>query len=158
MGGLGLTHTARISSAAFIGSAEYSSAVVLDLVSVTSCPLGPDLVLDPARDRYHAQFCPDIETPPTLPLVPCQASLGLPLHQGASVALLATSDLRNKTPLQSLTLSQAHAWFLAVPYKTSLQLKPAEFRQATRYRLRIADHNEEQLGPPFWKFRRAQDP
>jgi hypothetical protein len=67
MGGLGLTHTARISSAAFIGSAEYSSAVVLDLVPVLSCPLGPDLALDPARDHYHAQLCPDVESPPTFP-------------------------------------------------------------------------------------------
>jgi hypothetical protein len=66
MGGLGLTHTARFSSAAFIGSAKYSFAVVLDLVLVSSCPQGPDLALDPARDHYHAQLCPDVESPPTL--------------------------------------------------------------------------------------------
>jgi hypothetical protein len=51
MGGLGLTDTARVSSAAFIGSTEYSPAVVLDLYPATSCPLGPDLALDPARDQ-----------------------------------------------------------------------------------------------------------
>jgi hypothetical protein len=71
---------------------------------------------------------------------------------------MAASDLRNKARLQSLTLSQAHAWLLAVPYKPSLQLKPAEFRQATRYRLGIADHNEEQVGPVCRKCRRPQDP
>jgi hypothetical protein len=54
MGGLGLTHTARVSSAAFIGSAEYSCAVVLDLVPVTSCALGPDISLDRAQAHYHA--------------------------------------------------------------------------------------------------------
>jgi hypothetical protein len=59
MGGLGLTHTARVSSAPFIGSAEYSSAV----------SLGPDLALDPARDHYHAKLCPD-ESPPTLSPAP----------------------------------------------------------------------------------------
>jgi hypothetical protein len=37
-GGFGLIHIACVSSAAFIGSAEYSSAVFLDLVLVTSCP------------------------------------------------------------------------------------------------------------------------
>jgi hypothetical protein len=140
MGGLGLTHTGRVSSAAFIGSAEYSSAVVLDLVPVSSCPLGPDLALDPARDHYHAQLCPDVESPPTLLPALSQTSLILPLHQGARVSLLSASDLRNKARLQSLTLSQAHAWLLAVPYKPSLELKPAEFRQAIRYRLGIADY------------------
>jgi hypothetical protein len=77
MEGLGLTHTARVSSAAFIGSAEYSSAVVLDLVPVSSCPLGPDFALDPARDHDHAQLCPDFESPPTLSPAPSQASLTL---------------------------------------------------------------------------------
>jgi hypothetical protein len=52
MGGLGLTHTARVSSAAFIGSAEYSCPVVLDLDPVTSCALGHDIALDPARGHY----------------------------------------------------------------------------------------------------------
>jgi hypothetical protein len=66
MGGLGLTHKARVSSAAFIGSAEYSSAVVLDLVLLYSCPLGPDLALDSAHDHYHAQLCPGVESPSTL--------------------------------------------------------------------------------------------
>jgi hypothetical protein len=89
---------------------------------------------------------------------PSQASLSLPLHQGASVALTSSSDLRNKARLQSLTLSQAHALLLAVPYKLSLRLKPAEFRQATRYGLGIADHNEEQEVPVFRKCRRSQDP
>jgi hypothetical protein len=56
------------------------------------------------------------------------------------------------------TLSQVHALLLAVTYKPSLQLKPAEFRQATRYRLGIADHNEEQVGPVCRKCRPAQDP
>jgi hypothetical protein len=115
MGGLGLTHTASVSSAAFIGSAEYSCAVVLDLVPVTSCALGPDISLDPARDQYYAQLCPDVKSPPTLPPAPSQASLTLSLHQGARVAFLSASDLRNKARLQSLTLSQAHAWLLAVP-------------------------------------------
>jgi hypothetical protein len=115
--GLGLTHTARVKSAAFIGSAEYSYAVVLDLVPVTSCALGPDIALDPARAHYHAQLCPEVESPPALPPAPSQASLTLPLHQGARVSLLSASDLRNKARLQSLTLSQAHAWLLAVPYK-----------------------------------------
>jgi hypothetical protein len=80
MGGLGLTHTARGSSAAFIGPAEYSCAVGLDLLPVTSCALGPDIALDPARDHYHAQLCPDVESPPTLPPAPSQISLTLPLH------------------------------------------------------------------------------
>jgi hypothetical protein len=120
--------------------------VVLDLVPVTSCALGPDIALDPARAHYHAQFRPDVESPATLPPAPPQASLTLALHQGARVALLSASDLHNKARLQSLTLSQAHAWLLAVPYKPSLHLKPAEFRQAIRYRLGIADHNEEQVG------------
>jgi hypothetical protein len=48
--------------------------------------------------------------------------------------------------------------FFAVAYKSFLQLKPAEFRQVTRYRLGIADHNEEQVGPVCWKSRRSQDP
>jgi hypothetical protein len=158
MGGLGLTHTARVSSAAFIGSAEYSCAAVLDLVPVTSCTLGPDIALDPTWAHYHAQFCPEVESPSTLPPAPSQASLTLPLHQGARVSLPSASYLRNKARLQSLTLSQAHAWLLAAPYKPSLQLKPAEFRQAIRYRLGIADHNEEQVGPVCRKCRRSQDP
>jgi hypothetical protein len=58
MEGLGLTHTARVSSACCIGSAEYSSAVVLDLVPVTSCELDPDIDLDSARAHYHTQLCP----------------------------------------------------------------------------------------------------
>jgi hypothetical protein len=70
MRGLGLNYTARVISAAFTVSAEYSSAAGLDLVPVTSCPLDPDIALGPARDHYHAQLCPDIETPPTLPPVP----------------------------------------------------------------------------------------
>jgi hypothetical protein len=96
---------------------------------------------------------PEIETPPTLPPASSQASLTLPLHQGARVALLAASDLPHKARLQSLTLSQAHVWLLAVPYKPSLQLKPTEFRQATRCRLGIADDNEEQVGPVCLKCR-----
>jgi Reverse transcriptase (RNA-dependent DNA polymerase) len=107
MGGLGLTHTARVSSAAFIGSAEYSCAVVLDLVPVTSCALRPDIALDPARAHYHAQLCPEVESPPALPPAPSQASLTLPLHQGTRVLLLSASDLCNKARLQSVTLSQA---------------------------------------------------
>jgi hypothetical protein len=87
-----------------------------------------------------------------------QANLTLPLRHGARVALLAASDLRNKARLKSLALSQARAWVLAVPYKPSLQLKPAEFRQATRYRLGIADHNEEQVGPVCRKCRRTKHP
>jgi hypothetical protein len=132
--------------------------ISLDLVPVTSCALGPDIALDPARDHYHAQLCHDVESPPTLPPAPSQASLTLPLHQGARVALLSAPDLRNKARLQSLTLSQAHASLLAVPYRPFLQLKPAEFRQAIRYRLGIADHNEEQVGPVCRKCRRSQDP
>jgi hypothetical protein len=115
MGGLVLPHTARVSSAAFIGSAEYSCAVVFDLVPVTSCALGPDIALHPAHAHYHAQLCPEVESPPTLPPTPSQARLTLPLHQGAWVSLLSSSDFRNKAHLQSLTLSQAHAWLLAVP-------------------------------------------
>jgi hypothetical protein len=110
---------------------------------VTSCALGPDIALDPARAHYHAQLCPEVESPPSLPPARSQASLTLPLHQGARVSLISASDLRNKARLQSLTLSQALAWLLAIPYKPSLQLNPAEFRQAIRYRLGIADHNEE---------------
>jgi hypothetical protein len=85
-------------------------------------------------------------------------NLTLPLHRGARVALLSASDLCKKARLQSLTLSQAHTWLLAVPYKPSVQLKPAEFRQVIRYRLGIADHNEEQEGPICRKCRRSQDP
>jgi hypothetical protein len=101
---------------------------------------------------------PDIESPATLSPAPSQASFTLLLHQGARVSLLSASDLRNKARLQSLTLSQAHAWLLAVPCKPSLQLKPVEFRQDTRYCLGIADHNEEQVGPVCRKCKRSQDP
>jgi hypothetical protein len=52
--GLWLTHTARISSAALIASADVSSGLVSDLFPVTSCALDPDPALDPARDHYHA--------------------------------------------------------------------------------------------------------
>jgi hypothetical protein len=81
IGGLVLTHTERVSSASFIGSAEYSCAVVLDLVPVTSCALGPDISLDPARAHYHAQLCPEVESPPALPPAPSQASLGAGLNR-----------------------------------------------------------------------------
>jgi hypothetical protein len=101
---------------------------------------------------------PDLESPSALPSAPSQASLTLPLHQGASTALLAVCDLRIKARLQSLTLSQAYALLLAVPYKPSSQLEPAEFRQATRYRFGIADNNEEQVGPVYRKCGRPQDP
>jgi hypothetical protein len=145
VGGLGLTHTARVSSAAVIGSAEYSSAVVLDLVPVSSCPWGPDLALHPARDHYHAQLCPT--SSPLRHFPQRHLRLASPSRcTSARIALLSASDLRNKARLQSLTLSQAHAWLLVVPYQPSLQLKPAEFRKATRYRLGIADHKEEQVG------------
>jgi hypothetical protein len=136
----------------------YGTRVRVTRNTVTSCVLGPDIALDPARAHYHAQLCPEVESPPALPPAPSQASLTLPLHHGARVALLSASDLRHKARLQSLTLSQAHAWLLAVPYKPFLQLKPAEFQQATRYRLGSADHNEEQVGPAYRKFWRSQDP
>jgi hypothetical protein len=82
MGRLGLTHTARVLLAAFIGSAEYSCAVALDLVPVTACALGPDIALDPTRDHYHAQLCPDVESPPPLPPAPSQAKPHPPAAPG----------------------------------------------------------------------------
>jgi hypothetical protein len=91
MGGLELTHTARVSSASLIASGEVSSGLASDLVPVTSCALDPDPALDPARDHYHAQLCPGIESLSTLPPAPSQASLTLPLHQGARTSLLAAT-------------------------------------------------------------------
>jgi hypothetical protein len=55
-----------------------------------------------------------------------QSTLTLVLHSSARATLLAGTDLRNNPRLLSLTLSQAHSWLPAVPYKPTLQLSPNE--------------------------------
>jgi hypothetical protein len=125
-GGLRLTYTERRFSAAFIGSAKISSGVVSDQDTLWA--------LTPLSTLHEITTMPNC-FPITSPLRPSpassQASITLPLLQGTRAALLAVSDLRNKAHLQYLSLSQAYAWILSVQYKPSLQLKPAELRQAT---------------------------
>jgi hypothetical protein len=118
MGGPDLTHIACVSSAAFLGSAEFSSGVVPVLVSERSFPLGSESALDLAPEHYHTQLGTADESPTTPINAPTQTSFALSLYQGARAAFSAASDLRKNARLQSLTLSRAHAWLLAVPYKT----------------------------------------
>jgi hypothetical protein len=148
MGELRLTHIARRSSAAFIGSRGVSAGVVSDIVPEISCPLDPDPALHPGLDHYRAQLCPDYESPPIISSAPTQASLTLPLQHGALETLMATAVCTIRFAYIR-SLFRRPTRLLSIPYKLSLQLRPAEFHQATRNRIGVTHHNDEQDNSVF---------
>jgi hypothetical protein len=117
MGGLRLTHKARICSAAFISSSNMTTELAKNLVIQDAHTTTSDPALPKAIEHYDTLMASEVGDL----TMQTQSTLTLALHSRARVTLLPGAELRNKAPLLSLTLPQAHSWLLlSVPYKSTL--------------------------------------
>jgi hypothetical protein len=114
MDGLGMTHSARSCSGAFISSPDMTTELVKNLVIRDTHTFTPDPAFPQAIEQYESlMMTSEAGDATTL----AQSTLTLALHSRARARESAGAYLRNKARLLSLTLPQAGSLLLAVPYR-----------------------------------------